>query len=49
MGSFPAASAKALPATRRLRSDDVLQELRIETFFPADAESEAMWRRLIPA
>ena len=27
--------------------DVTLQELRIETFFPADAESEASWRRII--
>jgi hypothetical protein len=26
--------------------DVTLQELRIETFFPADAESEATWLRL---
>src|SRR5262249_14695235 len=29
--------------------DVTLQELRIETFFPADAESEACWARLIDA
>ena len=29
--------------------DITLQELRIETFFPADAESEASWRQLIVA
>jgi transcriptional regulator with XRE-family HTH domain len=27
--------------------DVTLQELRIETFFPADAESEVAWRRLV--
>src|SRR5262252_11104196 len=27
--------------------DVTLQELRIETFFPADAESEACWARMI--
>jgi len=27
--------------------DVTLQELRIETFFPADAESEACWGRVI--
>ncbi|MFI5078509.1 MAG: hypothetical protein ACHQRO_14255, partial [Vicinamibacteria bacterium] len=26
--------------------DVTLQELRIETFFPADAESDATWRQL---
>ena len=26
--------------------DVTLQELRIETFFPADAASDATWRRL---
>jgi transcriptional regulator with XRE-family HTH domain len=29
--------------------DITLQELRIETFFPADADSEATWRQLIVA
>jgi hypothetical protein len=29
--------------------DVTLQELRIETFFPADAESEASWARMIDA
>src|SRR5215470_16722191 len=29
--------------------DVTLQELRIETFFPADAESEACWARIISA
>jgi len=29
--------------------DVTLQELRIETFFPADAESEACWARMIDA
>ena len=29
--------------------DVTLQELRIETFFPADAESDAQWKRLFCA
>ena len=29
--------------------DVTLQELRIETFFPADAASDATWRRLCDA
>jgi hypothetical protein len=27
--------------------DITLQELRVETFFPADAQSEAAWARLV--
>jgi hypothetical protein len=27
--------------------DITLQELRLETFFPADAESEVAWKRMV--
>jgi hypothetical protein len=31
----------------RTPKDVTLQELRIETFFPADAKSEAVWKEVV--